>query len=475
MKKLLSLLLALTMLLSLVPLAVASADEDKPYKGMTIKVWDGYKKYVINAEGTVTGPLDSSVVIYAAYEEWAKENECTVEIVGSGNINELQAAINAGDVPDLVNLHGASLSYITSGLVKAWDEETTEYFANKYGELYTDMLTVNGKCYGIVHPWTTYGILKYNRTLCDEYGIKTPAEYFKEGTWDFEAFRQFMKDCTMDVNGDGSLMTVGFGRPHMGGIVRPVVELNEEGRLVSLLNTDRNRAAVELMYNCYTVDKSLNDSNSNGLKLEGNLYTMSKAVNVEPWMPTSIYELNSDGYTIETVPYPVWKAGEEDEGYKVVRHYLYYFMCNGADPAKEAAAIDLLDYVHEVVMANCDEIAGGVLGTEGFRTLKGEEGLSKQILDARNAALTESRENNADIIPEYDQEYVDMVVSYLSNDVKYILAEGLNNNLSMVTEGSTYESLWLYPTATSLAEAVPVHEAYVEEYNVTTMDPFLNK
>ncbi|MBE6871697.1 MAG: extracellular solute-binding protein [Ruminococcaceae bacterium] len=46
-------------------------------------------------------------------------------------------------------------------------------------------------------------VLFYNKTLFSEMGVKTPDEYYAEGNWNWDTFRQLAQEMTIDSDGDG--------------------------------------------------------------------------------------------------------------------------------------------------------------------------------------------------------------------------------------------------------------------------------
>ena len=132
--------------------------------------------------------------------------------------------------------------------------------ADKYGAAYLDVLKYQGEYYGINLPWNETTTLRYNRTLFEEYGVKTPKEYFLEGTWDWDAFRTCLHEITRDTDGDGVNNTIGTGF-YMMTCFAPSIAEDEDGRIHSLLNTDKNRDLYQMLYEEFSLNKTMNSDN----------------------------------------------------------------------------------------------------------------------------------------------------------------------------------------------------------------------
>ena len=51
----------------------------------------------------------------------------------------------------------------------------------------------------------------YNKTMFENNGVKTPAEYYEEGQWNFENFQKVAMELTIDTDRDGNIDQWGFG------------------------------------------------------------------------------------------------------------------------------------------------------------------------------------------------------------------------------------------------------------------------
>lgn len=74
----------------------------------------------------------------------------------------------------------------------------------------TDAYTFAGIPY-VVGAEATPVVISFNKTLFEEKGVKTPREYFNEGNWTWDTFREVGIKMTEDTDHDGTTDIYGFG------------------------------------------------------------------------------------------------------------------------------------------------------------------------------------------------------------------------------------------------------------------------
>lgn len=131
--------------------------------------------------------------------------------------SQVAKQINAGLAPDVVICNGMFPSCLAimqplNGIMdvnsKFWDVNTTK------------ATTVGGKTYAVNSlkgPWINADALIYNKQIFGNNGIKTPADYVKEGTWTWENYKKCLEDVTKagHYGGrlDGLMMSSALGHP----------------------------------------------------------------------------------------------------------------------------------------------------------------------------------------------------------------------------------------------------------------------
>ncbi len=97
------------------------------------------------------------------------------------------------------------------GLFLPVDEylEETDYVSKHLSE---QAYGFEGKTYGFAQKCRSVPfVILYNKTLFENNGVKTPTEYYEEGNWTWDTFREVAKEMTMDLNNDGQTDQYGFG------------------------------------------------------------------------------------------------------------------------------------------------------------------------------------------------------------------------------------------------------------------------
>lgn len=295
--------------------------------------------------------------------------------------------------------------------------------------------------------------------MMEDMGIKTPREYYEEGNWTYETFRECLKQCTTDEDGDGVLDTRGISTHGFAERIMPAVVVNEDGTISSTLDTERSRDFYQMMYEAYSLDGSITDGNV-GLKKEGETYIMMQFWQVEPYMLNTICYTDADGYAIETVPVPIWKKGDTEQSASI--NYCYMMIPTGSSNVE--AVNSLMDYIMECGVKAMDDATEGLRGCE-FEGLKGSTDWSAQFLKAREEAI---QKQNAPIyaMPEYDPEWITTLNNYF-DETAYHMWLNCPNVTWNVTSNANFKSLRTMPSATSIAELAPVHQAQCDTYNNT--------
>ncbi len=460
MKKLLCALLAVCMLLGMATTSLAEGD--KPYKGQEILVFGFDMSYAFNEDGSLKRVLDTNMPIYYAMQEWAELNECTIRNIGGGDATALQNFIASGEVPVLINRSSAFPQLPALDLVEPLPADFVAEINAKYGSLYTDVMQYNGETWGVIMPWASLGSIQYNATKMADLGVKTPKEYYLEGNWTYETWMQCLKECTVDIDGNGVRDTVGLGwsSAMVQEFILPTYAPGEDGMTVNL-DSDQARELYNMLYNAYTVDKSISTSVT-GLRYGGEnneTYAMMRTYLIEPFVTSTLVYADENGDTIETVPVPAWKQGETaTQAINVVPFYL------GAG-ANQEAALDLLSYILEVGVKTMDLTSGGVYG---FGDLADLQGATEAVVEYKALRDADIADKLAAIqeLPEYDPEYIQVLIDYYktcSFHMRGYKMPGVEGN----EPAEMAKTLLTQPTATAMAEIVPVLKTLVDTFNAT--------
>ncbi len=456
MKKLVSLLLAVAMLLGVASFAVA--EEEKPWKGQTIIVWNDFANNLINQFDVWGQPVNPFAVANAAIEEWEAKNECEVLMVGKG-AEQFAAAVAGGNTPDLVITYSTFPGYQNQGLVQPLTKEQETELRTLFGDGFVNPLMHAGESYGIVQPWGGNYVILYNRTMMEDMGIKTPREYYLEGNWNYETFAQVMKECTQDIDGDGKLDTQAVYRNSFNLAMMPGIIADENGGYVTDMGDERSMAFYNMLYEAYTINDAIHlGSGSSGLTTAGKdgAYVMMKFQQQSPWMLNNMLYEDNAGYVIEAVPTPEWKEGDTQKTEAI--NYTYLNIAKGAKNAD--AAYDLMKFIIECGLKEMADYSGGLVEFP-FEGLTGCTEFTKDYIAARQAKVDELNAASR-ALPEYDAEYFAAVCNYFMKEANYHMQLNLPGVSNLFDQG---QDCYTLPTATFIAQTAPIFEAQLEAYN----------
>ncbi|MBO5197663.1 MAG: extracellular solute-binding protein [Lachnospiraceae bacterium] len=418
--------------------STTEAVDEKPWKGMTFKVMirdDMVTKYGPDAEQKDGGwPYQA---FYHALNEWCLENECSWEQLASVDVNVMMAAIASGNGPDLYAHYGQFPLLPNLGLVQPIDDYVEE-LSEKYGAQYLEMKKYKEHYYGVHMPDNAYGGFQYDRTLYEEYGVKTPREYFMEGEWNWETWRTVMNEMTKDLDGDGTLDTCGANIGRLKQVSYSLEEVLADGSLKSVVDSAKVRFFAQMTYEEYSVNKSIVNNDNERATVAGKFEC--KIVLTDP--RTMLWEQN--GHIWEAVPVPTY---EEGEGVNV--NMFDVMIPTGAQSLE--ASVELMDYLLE---CRAEVAAPDLYDFEG---LKGTTDESAAYIEMMNNLYTTGVEATKEL-EGYDEEYMTAVWDFLKD--KSIWTQ---NTYSGVKTG--YNEFLTIPASTAIAEIHPTHQAACETYN----------
>lgn len=134
----------------------------------------------------------------------------------NGYVNTLMTKMASGDIPDVYVTSEDNQSFPLTLQIGApidlvstvdlndpiWDKSMLE--TGKIGNHYYLLNTLNS-------PWSGSNLVYYNKSIFEENGFKTPADYYAEGNWTWNTMKKVMKE--IDALGDD----------YIGGYVDPEI------------------------------------------------------------------------------------------------------------------------------------------------------------------------------------------------------------------------------------------------------------
>lgn len=173
-------------------------------------VWDTTEEIWNNTLQEDPGAFNLVWSTKAAFEE---KYGGTVEVIGVGwgeQMDTVISKVNAGEVCDLAQAHDQNFPIYGAKNIM---QDISQYIDLSDGFWYdsvTNAFTYGGKPYAAGADATPV-VIAYNKTLFEQSGVKTPMEYFKEGNWTWDTFREVALAMTGDTDGDGANDIYGFG------------------------------------------------------------------------------------------------------------------------------------------------------------------------------------------------------------------------------------------------------------------------
>ena len=174
------------------------------FGGKTLQIY-GLSSIVYDDVDNMNGIGNFLWMMRAAADEWATLNNVTLSYEGDYNASAIVGAINAGDRPDLLMLCTQTPNASNMGITKAFSQEQYDQIAAICDNQYLDMMKYKGASHGLVYPWSGNSWFRYNETMFEDYGAKTPLEYYLEDNWTWETMEDCFEAVTKDFDGNGKI------------------------------------------------------------------------------------------------------------------------------------------------------------------------------------------------------------------------------------------------------------------------------
>ena len=117
----------------------------------------------------------------------------------SGYVSKLQSSIASGDIPDVfVSNEGDQNFPLTMQFAAPINKVSTVDLKEPiWDQSMLATATIDGNVYlvnTIGSPWSGSNLCYYNKSLFEENGFTTPAEYYEQGNWTWATMKKVMKD-----------------------------------------------------------------------------------------------------------------------------------------------------------------------------------------------------------------------------------------------------------------------------------------
>ena len=416
------------------------------FSGKKLQIWGYSSQNYADPENPVYSYWG---MIRAAADEWAALNQVEIEFVADYNETQILAAINNGDKPDLLLSCNFFPTIAVQGIVRAFTEEEYKTLSGIVPASYLDAITYKGQTYGFQQPWAGNDMFVYNRTMFENYDVKTPKEYYMEDNWTWDTMVQCWEDITKDLDGDGKMDTYGIGCYNQIFESFPIEE-DEDGKIHSTVLSDKYRKQREILYKGIYETGSIKNNNAFcTLAKNPRPGTMNGVVALFDF--GSIYRELMNGDILETVPMPAYDANDPHNSY----HLNIMSIFNTCDESE--AAFALLCYMTKVTMRWMSDYSLGIYKCE-FEGLRGASDLSKAVVEAGEELLVERREGFEEL-EDWDQEFYDKMMADI-NSRRATYYRYYTGKSAVIP--ADVDKL---PPASALPQINVIYEAYCEQYN----------
>lgn len=254
-------------------------------------------------------------IVWTTKAAFEKKYGGHVKVIGVGwgdMMNQTINMVNNGEVCDLVQAHDQNFPiYAAKNIV----QDISKY-VDLEDEFWYDSVTKSFTFAGVPYAIgadPTPVVISYNKTLFEQKGVKTPREYFDEGNWTWDTFKDVALEMTSDNDGDGNNDIYGFG--WWGSFYVQMLNSNgttsmiyaEDGSIQSNYLSKEATEAFTFLQNAYVKDKFIKFSD--GDSFVNDFKSGKLAMTCEyGFAAKTAYECK---YEIEWAPLPIGPSGDE--------------------------------------------------------------------------------------------------------------------------------------------------------------------
>ena len=465
MKKILALVLVLCLVLGLVAcskpveqepeITTAPTTGETSFAGKTLEV---YGKAATNSytDYSAFGKGSYSWMMRAAMDEWAAMNGVTIKYCGDYTQNVILAAMASGEKPDIIIQVNNFPTVANYGIVQAWTEEEYNTLAEIIGnKQYLDMMEYKTKSYGLVLPWTGTMMMYFNQSMFERYDVKSPLEYFNEGTWTWENFEKMLKEMTRDLDGDGTTDTYGTVSATWTRFLNPMT-MDDAGRVLNLIDEPYMYDYFQMKYNSYAVDMTTGGS---GLIQNNVTYPMAatQLSDCEPYNFEHVFQYISNGDALIAVPAPEWTSS--DGKTQTWRQLTQSCVHLAASCDEREAAFDLICYLVKCGLKYISDYSLGAIKCD-YAGIQGTSDLSKQWKEAFTKVV-EDRKIAVKELEIYDEAHMTKINDYFNS----ITGWHAFTTYGGITSLLGYAEWTKMPPASAIPAVKEKYQAALDKYN----------
>ncbi len=255
MKKALSILLALVMLMSLC--AVPALAEDS----ITI-IWHTTEENYKNSVAENPKAFDPVWSVIPAFEAETGVKVNVIAVEWGDMISTAASRVGNGEPVDLVQANDQSFPVYPARKIVQPISQYLDLSKDCFYDSVTDAFTFGGEAYAAgcdVSPLVMY----YNVDMFEANGVDLPRDLYEAGEWTWENFRRVCNELTTDTDNDGEKDQFGFGYwdtdyvSFLASNGTSNLIYNEDGTIATGYLTDAGIETMTFLQECYTIDQCM--------------------------------------------------------------------------------------------------------------------------------------------------------------------------------------------------------------------------
>ena len=426
------------------------------FGGKTLQIY-GLSSIVFDDIENMSGEGNFLWMMRAAADEWAALNNVTLSYDGDYNASAILGAINSGEHPDLLIMCTETPNASNMGITKAFTQEQYDHISKICGKQYLDMMNYKGASHGIVYPWSGCTWFYYNETMFENYGAKTPLEYYMEGNWTWETMEDCFESVTKDFDGNGKIdKSDTFGCATLIYLAKPyyLEEDPQTAKLTCVLATNEQfRTYAEMVYKGNKETLSLAGPGNQECTISTTPRPGTHMGDAEWYNFRHMYQVNAIGDVIRTIPMPVYSKENPIRWTQFTEHTASLI----ASCDEEEATMALLSYILKVGMRTWMSDYSCGLYECSYEGMRGASSYSKDWLELFKEALEERRAEFAEI-DAWDQKTFAKMVQEVLTAPAYVQKRYTGMKFGFDAIGSM-------PTASALPVAEAAENAWITKYN----------
>jgi len=170
----------------------------------------------------------------------------------------LISMVNAGDQVDVAQANDQNFPvYPLKKMVQPLDDYI-DFTDPLWNEAVTNAFKFGGKPYAIGTDATPI-VIYYNKTLFENDGVKTPAEYVAEGNWTWETFRETANEMTHDDQFGFGWWDFGYALM-VGSNGKTLLSYNDDGSITTNYDSENIKQAIQFTQDALLKDKFIDGS-----------------------------------------------------------------------------------------------------------------------------------------------------------------------------------------------------------------------